>query len=148
MTVQTVHDRLFDLEPQALRCPHETWHRIRREAPVCCVDRLGSFVVTKYDDILAVLRAPEVFSSARASGPGSATPLAERVAQDPNETEEVRRLAQRRVDIARSVVLLKADPPIHNRQRRLVNSAFRPSRVRASEPAVRGLADDYVDGFG
>jgi cytochrome P450 len=44
-------------------------------------------------------------------------------------------------------VLLSADPPIHNRQRRLVNDAFKPRRVRTLEPAIHDIAHELVDGF-
>ena len=49
--------------------------------------------------------------------------------------------------IARGPVLASADPPVHVRQRKLVNGAFRPSRLRAMEPLVRQVADALIDDF-
>jgi cytochrome P450 len=65
----TVHDRLFELDQRALRCPHATFHRIREEAPVAYPDRLQCYLVTRYEDVVFVLRSPTLFSSAMASGP-------------------------------------------------------------------------------
>jgi cytochrome P450 len=147
MTVVHREDPLFALEPGALRCPHTTFARIRDESPVCWVDNLGCYVVTRYEDLLAVLHAPEVFSSIHASGPQSLTALARGVATDDRQPEEVRQMARRRVEIAGSAVLLNADPPVHGRQRKLVNRAFTPRRVRLLEPSIRSIANQLVDGF-
>jgi cytochrome P450 len=40
----------------------------------------------------------------------------------------------------RVAVLLNADPPDHRRQRKLVNPAFRPDRIRAMEPTITEVA--------
>ncbi len=43
--------------------------------------------------------------------------------------------------------MLNVDPPDHTRLRRLVSRAFVPSRVAALESAIRGIADDLLDGL-
>jgi cytochrome P450 len=44
-------------------------------------------------------------------------------------------------------VLISADPPDHIRQRKLVNRAFTPPKVRDLEPRIRQLAHELVDRF-
>ena len=44
-------------------------------------------------------------------------------------------------------VLLSADPPDHVRQRKLVNRAFTPPKVRALEPRITEVAHQLVDDF-
>jgi len=139
--------RLFSLDPELVRCPFPLYDVLRREAPVTFEERLGAWVVTRHDDIVDVLRDPETFSSARASGPSSVTGLAQRLLDDPTTPEDLRRQAQRRLDLAASPVLLFTDPPLHKRQRLLVSGAFHPRRVKLLEPDVRRLTDELIDAF-
>ena len=51
--------------------PHEVFARLRREAPVAWNpedDGRGFWAVTRYEDIVAVSKRPEVFSSDRKHG--------------------------------------------------------------------------------
>ncbi|NKQ54285.1 cytochrome P450 [Amycolatopsis sp. K13G38] len=129
------------------RCPHLAYGPMREEGKPLWIERVQAYALTRYDDIVEVLRSPERFSSAMASGPGSVTPLARRLVADPGTGPLLRARAQRRLDISASVVLLNADPPLHSRQRKLVNRAFTARRVLAMEPSVRRLADDLLDAF-
>ena len=43
--------------------------------------------------------------------------------------------------------LLTADPPLHTRQRQVVNRLFTPSRVAGMEPRIRKIAEELVDAF-
>lgn len=138
---------LFDAKPEMARCPHLAYGPMRSQAAPQWIDRVRAYAVTRYDDIVAVLRAPEKFSSAMASGPGSVTPLARRLVAEPDVSPELRAQAQRRLDISESLVLLNADPPAHIRQRKLVNRAFTARRVMAMEPSVEKLANDLIDAF-
>lgn len=138
---------LFDAKPEMARCPHLAYKPMREEAAPQWIERIQAYALTRYDDIVSVLRAPEKFSSAMASGPGSVTPLARRLVEDPNVSPKLRAQAQRRLEISKSAVLLNADPPLHNRQRKLVNRAFTARRVLAMEPAVEQLANELIDAF-
>ena len=135
---------VFELDPQSVRCPYPAYSTARTEQPVMWADRLQAWVVSRYDDIVSVLQQPQRFSSKWASGPGGATSLAARVADDPSKDEALREMARRRVRIASSPVLLTADPPLHWRQRALVNRAFTPRRVAAMEQRIRALTDELV----
>ncbi len=71
--------------------------------------------------------------------------MAQRILNDPDIPEPVRAMARRRLEVTRTGMLLYADPPLHNRQRRLVNRAFTPRRVRKLAPAIRTICNDLVD---
>jgi cytochrome P450 len=114
--------------------PHPTLHRARRERPVFYSRRLQTWVVTRCDDVLAILRDPGRFSSANAITNVPAPPpqevlqvLATGVPYEPNS-----------VDL---------DPPRHASFRALINHAFLPRRITAIEPQVRALAERLVDTF-
>lgn len=114
--------------------PHATLGRARREQPVFFSRGLQTWVVTRYDDIVAVTRDPQRFSSAASvtNRPGPPPPdilavLAAGIPYEPNS-----------VDL---------DPPQHGKFRALIRDAFTPRRVAAMEPHVRALAGALVDGF-
>lgn len=138
---------LFDAKPEAARCPYAAYEEMRSEEAPRWIDRIQAYAVTRYADIEEILRTPEKFSSALASGPGSVTPLAKRVVEDPAFGEALRAKARRRINLSKSAVLLFADPPEHIRQRKLVNKAFTARRVMAMEPGVEKLAHDLIDRF-
>jgi cytochrome P450 len=143
------HEALFaTVDPSMVRCPYPTYAHLRGDHPIQWLESIGAFAVTRYVDVMNVLRRTEEFSSARQSGPGAATNLARRVAADPSYDEQLRAMATRRLAIAQnSPVLVNADPPKHSRQRRLMNRTFAPSRVGQLEPGIQALTDELIDRF-
>lgn len=142
------HQRLFSLESDAVSCPYPIFERLRHEAPVAWVDDIESFVVTRYEDVTYVLKHPELFSSSTATGPVLARQIADGIAtlMSDERGEGLDHVLQR-VNRGGVKVLLSADPPLHRRQRNLVNRAFTQRRVRESEPAIRSLAEELVGRF-
>ncbi len=138
---------LFDLDPDALRCPHEVWRPVRDAGPVHWVEETGHFVVTRYDDILAVVRDPETFSSRLPTGPHAGQRLLQRMGELAASKPEIAELLARSGREDRSATLLSADPPEHQRQRLLVNQAFTPRRVRQLEDEIRALTERLIDDF-
>lgn len=138
-------ERLFRLDPDAVRCPHPLFEQVREEQPVVFVPEIDCYLVTRYDDIAAVNRNPAVFSSVMPTGPvlarQQAATLQGLLADDPELGATLERL---RGGVR---VLLSADPPDHVRQRKLVNRAFTPPKVKALEPRIREVAHTLVDGF-
>ena len=51
----------------------------------------------------------------------------------------------RRVGLAKSNVLLTADPPLHKRQRGLVAMALTPRRVKEMEPEFHVIVDELIE---
>ncbi|NMO17390.1 cytochrome P450 [Pyxidicoccus fallax] len=117
-----------------LEDPHPFYARARREEPVFYSPVLGAWVVTRYEDVSAVLAAPGRFSSV-----GSIDVGAEKL---PPEVLQV---------LARGLPplpsLVDNDPPAHTRFRGLVSKAFNARRVAEKAPLVRTLAEELVDGF-
>ncbi len=141
------HRRLFRLDQDAVGCPYPIFERLRQEAPVVWVEEIEAFVVTRYEDIAHVLRHPEQFSSALATGPVLARQMAQGIGTLAADTDRGMEKVLRRVERGRTKVLLSADPPLHRRQRNLVNRAFTQRRVREWEGAIRSIAEGLVDEF-
>ncbi|GAA0608839.1 cytochrome P450 [Sporichthya brevicatena] len=139
--------RLIANDPGLVRCPWPLYDVLRTEAPVTFDETLKAFVVTRYADVIEVLKDTATFSSAMASGPSSVTGLAKQLIADPATPERLRAQAERRLKLAESPVLLFTDPPLHKRQRQLVSAAFSPKRIKQLEPEVRRLVDELIDGF-
>ena len=137
---------LFDLRADTVRCPHAVFTELQGE-PIHRVEAIDAWVVTRYEDIAWVNRHPDLFSNRLATGPVLARQLAATVADLAETDEDVRRTLQERAGRGTTKVLLNADPPLHSRQRALVNRAFTPMRVRTREPLIRSVAEDLVAAF-
>jgi cytochrome P450 len=109
--------------------PYPVYHRLRSSAPVLWAEPLKSWVLTRYDDVAAVLRDGARFSSERL---GSVT---ERLGRP--ELEAMLRM--------RAEAMLDTDAPKHTRLRSLVSKAFTPKAVEAMRPTIQALVDDYLD---
>ncbi len=140
-------DRLFGLEADALACPYPIFAEMRSTAPVAWVDEIEAFAVTRYEDVAFVLRHPEDFSSSLATGPVLARQMADGIAALAAHGDGSLLDVLQRVKRGRTPVLLSADPPLHRRQRNLVNRAFTQRRVKEYEPMIQALAQDLVSGF-
>jgi cytochrome P450 len=137
---------LFALDPESVRCPYPVFATLRDEAPVAWFDELDAFVVTRYDLIVEVLKQPETFSSRHTTGPVSdreVSKLIRELAAD----DEMGAIIEQRARVGTGRVLVRADPPVHTRQRALVNRAFSPAAIRRLEPEIDALANSLIDRF-
>ncbi len=139
-------DQLVARDQDAIRCPYPIFATLRDERPVAFSDTLGAWVITRYDDVWAVLHDTDHFSSRMPTGPQQlGSVLAESMATlaaDPTMADTFQAIMGRG---GPSAVLLNADPPDHRRQRVLVNGAFRPFQLRALEPKVIEVAATLLD---
>lgn len=142
----TAAGELFRLDPAAVRSPYPVLSALRDDTPVVWFDELEAFVVSRYDDIVEVLRQPEVFSSHNTTGPIQDRDLA-RLMRELADDPVVGDLVRRRSALGRGRVLVRADPPAHTRQRSLVNRAFSPKVIRGLEGDIQRLADELIDAF-
>lgn len=138
---------LFGLEPAAVACPHDAFEQLRAEGPAVWVDEIQAFAVTRYDDVMQVAKQPGLFSSRLATGPVLAQQMKEAVAAAADDDPEVREVLRNRAARADTPVLLGADPPLHTRQRGLVNRAFTLRKVREREEMITGVAGSLIDAF-
>ena len=102
---------------------HSTLARMRAQCPVTHSDRYGGFwVVTRYDDVLAVAQDWQTFSSAH----GLTVPIS---------------------PIAVRNLPVEIDPPLQRVFKRLINVYFTPAAVAPWEDRTRALVTRLIDGF-
>jgi cytochrome P450 len=129
----------FDLhDPVFVRDPYPTYARLREEDPVHQVAGTDLWVVSRYDDVVAIVRAPEGFSSALGMGALVSGALVDpRLAQG-GSSSMADLLPAGEGELR---LLLASDPPDHTRLRRLVNRPFTPRAIAEREPMVRLMAE-------
>ncbi|UQA60639.1 cytochrome P450 [Polyangium aurulentum] len=111
------------LSPELKTNPYPAYAEMRRNAPVCQVDPGGMWAVTRLDDVVHVLKNPQLFSS-RGFGVATNPPW---LGGNP---------------FSESMITL--DPPEHGRLRGLISRAFGPSAMARVEPRVRAYAEQVV----
>jgi cytochrome P450 len=136
---------LFELDADAVRCPYPHYDAMRAEHPVAYIPAIECWLVTRYADIVHIARNPQTFSSIMPTGPVLNRQQGDAIgALLADEPELAARMSAMRGGVR---VLLSADPPDHVRQRKLVNRAFTPPKVKELEPRIRAVAEALVDGF-
>ena len=119
-------DLVFNpMDPEFVADPYPMYRRLRTEDPVH-QSPLGFWILTRYEDVVAVLRDPrfakEAISSyvAKKLGPGAVT--------------------------GQGFSMLDRDPPDHTRLRGLVSKAFTPRVVEGLRPRIQEVVDGLLDG--
>jgi cytochrome P450 len=132
--------RLNLFAPEFRANPYPFYAELRRQPTLAQVDPLGFWAVTRYADVLQVLKNPQLFSSTGG-----------RALSEPS-------WLGRHNPFADSMVML--DPPKHTRLRALVNRAFGPTPMARLEDRIRvfaqqaaaelplGRSIDFIDAFG
>ncbi len=139
-------DDLIHREQSAIACPYPIFADLRSGGGVAWVESLGAWMITRYDDVRAILRDTERFSSLFPTGPAAGgEALMKGIMELMQEPEMQAVLGSTTMQRGRAAVLLNADPPEHRRQRRLVNPAFRPDRIRGMEPAIRATTERLLE---
>jgi cytochrome P450 len=124
--------RFDPLSPAQRSDPYPVYAEARAKAPVFFAEPYGFWVVTRYDEVLAVLKDDETYSSANA--------LTSSAVELPAEVREV--LAEGWPEMP---VIVDTDPPLHTRIRGLINAAFTPRRIAGMEPAIAATVDELLD---
>ncbi len=114
----------FDhLSPELAQAFHETLARMRSLCPVARSEEYGGFwVVTRYEDVLAVAQDWETFSSAH-------------------------KLTVPPAPVAIRNLPVEVDPPLHRIYKRLINPYFTPAAVAPWEADTRAVANQLIDTF-
>jgi cytochrome P450 len=121
------------LDPSIVADPYPALQRLREEGPVFYLPGLDHYIVTRFDDIEAVLKDRDTWSAANASSP--LIPVCQ-------AAQEVLNSGFKRVP-----TLNNADPPRHAPMRKSVLAVMTPRRLRALEPVLRDYATSLVKGF-
>src|SRR5580692_8495295 len=115
--------------PEYRANPYPVYAELRRSAPVYWAARSKMWVISRYDDVMAVLK-----DTARFSSDAMATVL---LGQTPNRSWDGTPGAPRP-----SVVT--SDPPVHTALRNVVNRGFTPRQISAWRPEVEKIVNDCV----
>ena len=119
------------LLPEVRANPYPLYHQLREEEPVHWSELLEAWVLTRYDDVSALLKDSR-FSADR------------RKANNRFAQEAVKRM-QEGGPLADATTMLGADPPEHTRLRGLVSKAFTPRVVEAMRPHIQEIVDSLLD---
>ena len=111
------------MDPEFLADPYPTYRRLRTEDPVHH-SPLDFWVLTRYEDVVAVLRDPRFIKE----------PLAAFVAARFGVA----------VPPGVGVSMLDRDPPNHTRLRSLVSKAFTPRVVEGLRPRIQEIVDSLI----
>ena len=134
-------DALIARDQSAIACPYPIFSDIRAAGGVVFNENLGAWLITRYDDVRMILRDTERFSSLAPTGPqAGGQSLMNGIMELMKDPDMAAIIGSGSKNRGRAAVLLNADPPDHRRQRRLVNPAFRPDRLRRFEPLIRTTA--------
>jgi len=116
-----------------LRNPFPTYRAMREQQPVYWSEAWGVWVLTRYDDVIAVLRKPNRFSNVGRFA-RFLDSLPESVQED---------VAPLRKHYASGMI--QSDPPNHTRLRDLVRLAFTPRVVESLRGRVEALVTELLD---
>jgi cytochrome P450 len=127
-----VYGKPFDpLDPEQVVDPFPWLSQAQREAPVFYVEDFDFWCVTRYDDVLEVLKDPSTYSSEGVV----------RVEYSPEVS------AEHPEGHPISNGMLNIDPPRHTRLRQLALKAFTPRMIASREDDIRGICNSLIDEF-
>lgn len=119
-------------DPFKMDNPFPSYKELRKEEPVMFDERIGYWVVTKYDDIKATFDNWETFSSENAQAPvRKRGPQATKIMNEGGFT-------------AYSGLSARI-PPEHTRIRAIAQKAFTPRRYKALEPDIRKMVIERIE---
>jgi len=135
--------------------PYPHYAELRQKAPVHRLDGPGFYLVSRYEDVLFVVKHPELFSSKAMlrmmmSGMGVGIQnmdLSQGI--DPKALELLSQLSEGLgfdpVEMMTTPSVIASDPPNHERLRNIVNRGFTPRRIAALETRVRQIAAEALE---
>ncbi|MGH7960446.1 MAG: cytochrome P450, partial [Candidatus Binatia bacterium] len=110
--------------PEVRANPYPYYTYLRHHAPVYQVPGVGFWAISRYDDVLFILRNPQLFSAAI---------MAYALGGDLNPFPP------------EAPAMLSSDPPYHTRLRKLANRAFTPRRIGSLEAHLRQVAQRLIE---
>ena len=135
----------FFHDPRLIADPYPVLERMRSTNPVLREPTHDVFVVTGYDEALAVVGDAKTFSSCNSTTgpvPGFPVPL------DGLDGAEVRALIEEHRDnMPFSDQLPSFDPPVHTAHRSLLSRLITPKRLKENEAYIWRLADQVLEPY-
>ena len=121
------------ISPDILSDPYPIYHKLREQDPVHWSDAWGCWVLTRYADVVAVLRDYRRFTNV-----GRIAAFLDQLPS--NVRAQIRPLYDNF-----TVGMPNTDPPEHTRVRGLVNKAFSARVVEGMRPRVQEIVDGLLD---
>ena len=118
----------YPLDPNFIANPYPTYKELRERDPYHPSPLTGAMVISRYDDVDAVLRNFKVFSNVRG----------------PVGTRNRRNIGEQ-IENELQPSMLSLDPPDHTRLRGLVSRAFTPRQIAKMEDHIRATAHELLD---
>jgi len=121
------------LDPLIRNDPFPFYRALREHEPVYYDPQLDVYLVSRYEDVMTVLRDPVTYSL-------------EHGYQDRYANGHVEELAAIMDRDGGGFIrdIIAADPPAHTRLRKLLEQAFSAHRVRSLEPRIRQIAEELI----
>ncbi len=129
-------DGVSFIDPAIQEKPFAYYRTLRQDAPVHFEEGLGMYLVSRHEDLEAVLRDPVVFSQ---------------------ELGYYKQMAHGHLDAMKEILerhgggffpdVANIDPPRHTRVRRLLSQAFSRKRMKSLEPQFEELVDGLLAKF-
>lgn len=116
--------------PSFKKNPYLQYGRLREGDPVHRSQALQAWIVTRYEDCLAVMRDHATYSSDAHNARGQ---LAEALQQQRRESP-----------VGDVATVLGVDPPRHTEMRAIVNRAFTPRRVQSLRPRIEEITQELL----
>jgi len=120
--------------PEVQECPFQVYRQLQDEAPVWQMPGTNVFVVTRYDDIRAIIRDPARFSSNFSA-----------LLNAGSSNDEVTAIYEQGYEMVET--LLTQDPPRHRVYRNLVNKVFSNKRIEGMRDDIEATANKLIDGW-
>ena len=138
----SVADQDYFKSGRLIRDPYPYWDALRAECPVHQEPHYGVFMVTGYDEVLAIYHDQETFSSVNSViGPFASFPV-------PLEGDDLTDLIEEhRGALPFTDQLPSFDPPRHTEHRGLLMRLFTPRRLQENEEAMWQISYDLIDSF-
>ena len=120
----------------AILDPHSHYARLRELDPVHWNDRFQLWMVTRYEDVIWLVRRPELFSSAVIKNDDN-PPYPPVDNEDLDLWDFVREF--------RASQLVEQDAPKHLEMRKVMRGIFTPKTMETWRPFIRSVIDDLLD---
>lgn len=126
------------LSDALLEDPYPFFERARREEPIFYSDLLHTWIVTRYDDAIAILKQPALFSSKDTMQPPAAYSPSVRAILDTFPDTFPLGTRTQPVD---------SDGELHKCYRGALSSSFTPASIALLEPFIQNTVDQLISQF-
>lgn len=143
--------RYDPFDPSTRNDPYVYYSVLREKHPAYYAEHSSVWCVSRYDDVMHVLKTPELFSSDEMQTMMMGIRPGTDPTTDPVSLQNLMILASllpfslEQLLATRS--LIASDPPMHRVMRNIVNRGFTPRRIAALEPRARQIVSECMRSF-